>query len=151
MSSIKLSPEHGVNPVIPNCFWCGQKKNEIAMLGKIDRQDSKAPENIVLNYEPCDKCNELFSQGIQVIGVTETPAVKDMFPIQKSDSVALYPTGNFIVVGEDWAKAVFADDEETLKNVLEYKRLLMDDDCVVEMIKQAKSEDNEVVENESND
>lgn len=151
MSSIKLSPEHGVNPTIPVCFWCGEAKNEIAMLGKIDKEDSEAPKYIVLNYEPCDKCKELFSKGIHVVGVTTTPMVDGMFPIQETSSIALYPTGAFFVAPEEWAKLVLEDDEETLKNVLEHKVLLMDNESVLETIAEIKFEDNEVVEDESND
>ena len=33
--SIRLSPAHGVNPTIPICFWCGNEKNEIALMGKL--------------------------------------------------------------------------------------------------------------------
>ena len=43
--SIKVSPKHGLNPTIPQCFWCGKDKSEIALLGKMDKEDSPAPLN----------------------------------------------------------------------------------------------------------
>lgn len=48
MSSIKLSSKHGVNPTIPVCFFCGEEKNEIALLGRIGGKedlDSHARES----------------------------------------------------------------------------------------------------------
>lgn len=44
MSSIKLSPKHGVNPTIPVCFFCGKPKNEIALMGRMGgKEDIEAP------------------------------------------------------------------------------------------------------------
>ena len=51
--SIKLSPNHGLNPTIPVCFWCGKEKNEVALMGKMDKQDSAAPKHLVVDYPPC--------------------------------------------------------------------------------------------------
>ena len=34
MKNIKISPKHGLNPLIPKCFFCGKEKNEIAILGR---------------------------------------------------------------------------------------------------------------------
>ena len=34
-AGIKLSPKHGLNPTIPVCFWCGEERNEVALLGHI--------------------------------------------------------------------------------------------------------------------
>ena len=49
---IRLSKKYGVNPSIPICFWCGQEKNEIALLGHIGDgrrgEDLEAPRNILL-------------------------------------------------------------------------------------------------------
>lgn len=94
MSSIKLSPKHGLNPVIPKCFFCGESKNEIALLGKIDREDSEAPANLILDYEPCDKCKENWSQGVALIEVVDYPTFNNAPPIQKG----AYPTGRYAVV-----------------------------------------------------
>lgn len=90
---IKLSPKHGLNATIPVCFFCGKEKNEIALLGKIDREDSEAPMKTVLNFEPCDECKEKFAQGVLLIEVTKTPTYIGM-PIAEN----AYPTGRYVVV-----------------------------------------------------
>ena len=54
---IKISPKYGVNPTIPVCFFCGEPKNEIALMGKM-KGDIEAPKNMVLDYEPCEHCKE---------------------------------------------------------------------------------------------
>ena len=76
MSSIKLSEKYGVNPTIPVCFFCGEEKNEVALLGKITDKQTKeeieAPMRMVIDYEPCDKCKEQWSKGVAIIEVTHT-------------------------------------------------------------------------------
>jgi hypothetical protein len=153
MSSIKLSPEHGVNPTIPICFWCGEEKNEIAMLGKIDREDSKAPKAMIFDYEPCDKCKELFDKGIQVIGITDTPIIKDMFPIVDTDSTTVYPTGCFYIAPVDWVEEFLKDNghPEMVDEVLKSKKLLLPNDFVLSVIKEIQELESETVEDESND
>ena len=91
--SIKLSPKHGLNPTISTCFFCGGDKNEIALLGKIDREDSEAPRKLILDYEPCEECQKKFAEGVLLIEVTSTPEYIGM-PIAKD----AYPTGRYVVV-----------------------------------------------------
>lgn len=65
--SIPLSPEHGVNPTIPVCFWCGKDKNEIALLGRIGgKEDREALSRMVLDYEPCEECSRGMSRGFRL-------------------------------------------------------------------------------------
>ena len=91
---IKLSKKHGVNPTITLCFWCGESKG-IALLGKLPN-DAEAPKEAVIDYEPCDKCKELWNQGIPVVEVSETPINKTQSPITTNPTV--YPTGRHAVV-----------------------------------------------------
>lgn len=91
--SIKLSPKHGLNPTIPVCFFCGNEKNEIALLGKIDREDSEAPRKLIMDFEPCDECKKKFAEGVLIIEVTQTPEYIGM-PIAEN----AYPTGRYVVV-----------------------------------------------------
>lgn len=95
MSSIKLSPKHGLNPVIATCFFCGESKNEIALLGKINKEDDEAPMYGVIDYEPCDKCKEMWSKGVALIEVTTTPTRGDTQP---QIAKGAYPTSRFAVV-----------------------------------------------------
>ena len=54
--SIRLHPEHGLNPTLCTCFWCGEDTGEIALLGAT--YNGEAPMHLVLNYEPCAACKE---------------------------------------------------------------------------------------------
>ena len=144
-NSIKLSPKYGVNPTIPICFWCGQEKNEVALMGKIEdsrkKEDIEAPKHCIINYEPCDKCKELFAKGIHVIGVVNQPITEGMFPIVNDDKQTLYPTGSMFVATEDWAKRFLTANkqEKMIDDVLEKKVLLIPDEIVVSMIKEHKA------------
>lgn len=71
--NIKVSSKYGLNPTIPVCFFCGEEKNEVALLGKItdkNKQEIEAPMKTVIDYEPCDKCKEMWEQGVAIIEVT---------------------------------------------------------------------------------
>lgn len=105
-NSIKISPKHGVNPTIPICFWCGEEKGEIALMGKL-KDDMEAPRNMVLDYEPCDKCKERFALGVTLIGTT-THCPDNRPPIQDNEDGTLYPTGAWIVITKDAAQRYFA-------------------------------------------
>ncbi len=64
MSSIRLSPKHGVNPSVMVCFWCGEDMG-VALLGMLKGgYDSKAPHRAVFDMEPCNKCVERMATGI---------------------------------------------------------------------------------------
>ena len=95
--SIKLSPQHGLNPTIPVCFFCGNEKNEIALLGQIgDRrrgEDFEAPMKMILDFEPCEECQKKFAEGVLLIEVSSTPEYIGM-PIAEN----AYPTGRYVVV-----------------------------------------------------
>ena len=105
--SIKLSPKHGLNPTIPVCFFCGEPKNEIVLCGKINRKDTEAPRNMVIDYEPCDKCKEQWDKGIPLIECVTEP-IDGRPPIQVcEDGLELYPTGCFAVVTLEGALRAF--------------------------------------------
>lgn len=139
-NSIKVSPKHGVNPTIPICFWCGKEKNEVALLGKIDKEDSEAPRRVLLDYNPCEVCAELFSKGIHVIGVSETPLNEKMFPISSSeDNKPLYPTGAMFVAQESWIRdelLTAPEEAEMREAVLKQKVMLMPGEIVDEIVQQ---------------
>lgn len=94
--SIRISPKHGVNPTIPVCFFCGKEKNEIALLGKIDKEDSEAPRKMVLNYEPCEECKKRFAEGVLIIEIMSY--ANDMRP---PITEGAYPTGAHAVVNPE--------------------------------------------------
>lgn len=107
MTKIPMSPNHGLNPAIPVCFYCQEPKNEVALLGYIgDKklgEDIEAPKHVLLDYEPCDKCKEKMAGGIALIEVQGEPVVDGLPPVKEG----LYPTGRCGVITREYAEAMF--------------------------------------------
>ena len=99
---IKISPKHGLNPTIPVCFWCGKQKNEIALMGRMT-DDIEAPKNMVLNYVPCEECQNHMAMGVAVLEASDHPNTEGQPPMQKG----VYPTSRFVVVTTECADRVF--------------------------------------------
>lgn len=118
--SIKLSEKYGVNPTIPVCFFCGEPKNEIALLGKITgkhtHDEVEAPKNLVLDYEPCDKCKEHWSKGVAIIEVTKNDLGR---PYIAQDA---QPTGRIVVVKPEVVVNCKAGDRRLMIDV-EFEQL----------------------------
>lgn len=103
MNDLRLHPEFGVNPTVVQCFFCGEDKNELALLGA--GYKGQAPRHMCLNYEPCDECKKKMDMGIALIECAQRPP--DNRPaIQEG----LYPTGNWMVITEDAARRLFNHD-----------------------------------------
>ena len=110
MSGVKLSPKHGLNPCISTCFFCGESKNEIALLGRIGgKEDLQAPMKAVLDYEPCDECKKKFAEGVLLVEVMEVPTRLNM-PIAEN----AYPTGRFVVIKPEALKGDFEVGDKAL-------------------------------------
>lgn len=107
MKNIKISPKHGLNPLIPKCFFCGKEKNEIAVLGKIDREDSEAPRSAIIDYVPCEACQKKFESGILLIEVSEEPVAKNQMEIIEG----AYPTGKWVLVLENFIRQLIVDED----------------------------------------
>lgn len=99
MSSIRLSPKHGVNPSLSQCFYCGGDKNEIILPGLM-KGDAEAPHRAVWSMEPCDTCKGYMQQGIIVIEVDEA---------KTKDRENPYRAGNMAVMAEAWVRRVVTD------------------------------------------
>lgn len=100
--SIRLSKKHGVNPTIPKCFFCGEDKNEVLLLGHL-KGDVEAPRGAVFNMEPCDKCREYMEKGVILISVDEAKSA--------SDPKNPYRTGGWCVVSDDFISRVVTPPE----------------------------------------
>ena len=100
---IKISPKYGVNPTIPVCFWCGKQKNEIALMGRMTG-DIEAPKNMVLDYVPCEECQNHMAMGVAVLEASDHPNTEGQPPMQKG----VYPTSRFVVVTTECADRVFS-------------------------------------------
>lgn len=119
--SIRLSKKHGLNPTIPICFFCGEHKNEIALMGEL-KGDIEAPKNLLLDYEPCDKCKKKFKEGVLIIEATQYPNVKNQPPIQKD----AYPTGRYILVKPEVFKEPYNKAGTTaLMHLSDYEKLII--------------------------
>lgn len=109
--NIVLSEKHGVNPAISKCFFCGQDKNEILLLGKL-KGDAEAPKGMAFDQEPCDQCKDYMKQGIILISVDEKKS--------KNDLKNPYRTGGWVVVTDDYIKRVV---DPPLRDTLLKKRV----------------------------
>ena len=116
--NIRISPKHGVNPTIPICAWCGQKKNEIAMLGKIDREDSEAPKNCILDYVPCDHCAEQWSAGVAILEATTKRPEPYRPPMKQDKGVDIYPTMRMVVIRAESASQIFGQEMSAGQRIL---------------------------------
>lgn len=125
---ILLSEKHGVNPTMPICFWCGEKRGEIALLGKL-KGDAEAPRECLLDYEPCERCKENFSKGIHLIGIVTEGEGK---PIYKKDGQKLFPTGTYAVVTEEAIDRMFP--KEIAESSKEKGKCFVDDLALRELL-----------------
>jgi hypothetical protein len=106
MPSIRLHPEHGVNPTIAVCNWCGKDKNEIVLLGSAYKQE--APMHMVVDDEPCDACKADMAKGITFIE-------------KESEDQKAKRTGRWCVLTED-AVCRLLDNPELLAQVLQMRQ-----------------------------
>lgn len=106
-NEIVLSPKYGVNPTIPVCFWCGNERSEIALMGRIGdcrkREDFEAPKHMVIDFEPCEECRKNMALGFTVLEATKVPNDISNMEIQKG----IYPTGRFVVIKAEAAHRIF--------------------------------------------
>lgn len=146
--SIELSPKYGLNPTIPTCFWCGKDKSEVYMLGRIRRKDpqtgksiansdEKAPMHMCMDYEPCDNCKAIMSQGITLIGVKPTDGKHK--EIQKG----FYPTGVICTLKPEAFERMFktAMDKATFNDTVKKKLAFMDSNDLKDFITKVNTTD----------
>ena len=119
MANIKLSPKHGVNPTIPICAWCGQQKNEVALMGRIGgRDDLEAPRNCILDYVPCEHCAEQWSTGVAILEATTQRPTPYRPPMQKDKGVDIYPTMRMVVIRAESASQIFGQEMSAGQRIL---------------------------------
>lgn len=95
---ITLHPEFGLNPTIPRCFFCGQDKNEIVLVGAASREQMP-PTGVCFDKRPCDKCAECMKHGVILISARKA-ATKD-------DEADPYRTGGWVVMADEGVRRVF--------------------------------------------
>lgn len=103
---MRVSPKHGLNPSLVNCYYCGEHK-ELALFGRLPG-DQEAPREAVHDLEPCDTCVDLMSRGVLFISVRDgeidrTNQARDKIPNP-------YRTGGWVVVREEAVSRIVAPD-----------------------------------------
>jgi recombinational DNA repair protein (RecF pathway) len=72
MSALIFHPQHGVNPSLPVCAFCGQPTGEILLLGY--NRGKEAKHLAIYNpHQPCKACAEKMSYGITFIEAIPHP------------------------------------------------------------------------------
>jgi hypothetical protein len=95
--NIRLSDNHGVNPSLGVCFWCGGDTGDILLLGRLPG-DEPAPMRAVYSYLPCATCQADWQKGIVLIEAKH--AAWDTRPqIQPG----VWPTGRWAILTRDAA------------------------------------------------
>ena len=116
--SIKVSPQHGLNPALDLCPWCGEARG-VALLGRLP-DDKEAPRSLCTSMEPCDKCRAEMDKGITFFEATPKPNGSSFPEAQKG----VYPTGNWCVVVPAAVEKLF--DEPFRQQVLDKKAAFLD-------------------------
>ena len=117
MSGIRISPKHGVNPSLQQCFCCGEDVG-LVLFGRL-QDDKEAPKRVCLSREPCDKCKGYMKQGIIIVTVRDG----------ETDMDNPYRMGGFFVVTEDMIQRLHASSglpASWLEQVLKARFLFME-------------------------
>lgn len=118
--SIPISRRHGVNPSMTVCMYCGESKG-IALMGRL-KHDQKAPERVLVDYEPCDKCKADWAKGVPIIEVTSEPTHKGQPPISQGQNV--YPTGRYMVMNPEAMDEGYVVGQPTICMKEDYEKIL---------------------------
>lgn len=123
---------------MPICFWCTKETGKPVMLPEVNGK--KPPARAILNYEPCEACKEMFSKGIHIIGVVDKPFAETMPPIVCEEEMKLYPTGSFFVASPEWTEQMLKanNNQRMVENVLKHRVLMMPDEIVQGIVKEAE-------------
>lgn len=105
---IHLHPEHGVNPSMGVCFWCGKNDGTVLLLGF--NKGKEAPRRMVASYEPCPDCRDLMSKGVTVMEARESRG-----------SEQPRPTGRWVVVSAEAIQRMINPPELTEQIIAEKK------------------------------
>lgn len=146
MGGIPVSKKYGLNPSCTVCFFCGEASG-IALFGRM-KGDVEAPKEVLIDYEPCNKCKERFEQGSLLLEVDTVPHISGQPPIQRQENQELYPTGRYKVIKKEACERIFgAIHEKALLDVETYNLLFSEIDK--ELAKKEFDEKNKPFENES--
>lgn len=101
------------------CFWCGKDKNELIIGRRLTTKEF--PKEVVVNYEPCDKCKEDMSTGVTFIEAVSKPISEGQKELQNG----AYPTGRWMVVEREAVERML-EGSPLLRSVLAYNRCFVE-------------------------
>lgn len=127
--------------LIDTCFWC------LKPMDKNIAFDKEKDTMLFNGYKPCPNCNNLFSKGIQVLGVSKERIIPNQpaMTVDKENN-SLYPTGNMFIAPEEWVQEFLSDNQDMLKAVMEHKVLLLPNDTVEKALEIFDKEDSGIIE-----
>lgn len=106
---IYLSPKHGVNPSVEQCFSC-MKDVGVVLFGQIRGSgDAEAPRRVCLDTEPCNECKGYMKRGVILVSVDESKTEDEKNP---------YRSGGWIVIKVEAIKRL-PFPEEIIKDILD--------------------------------
>ncbi len=132
--------------LINTCFWC------LKPLDKTLKFNIETDTMAFNGYEPCDTCKELFSRGIQVLGVSKSQTFKQQPAITvDKDNNCLYPTGRMFLAPEEWVRSFLSEDEERiiLEAVIKHKVMLLPDHVLEDIMNELNKNDCGYVDNDA--
>ena len=112
---IRISEKHGLNPAIPLCYFCNEKKGEIILAGRL-MGDREAPKYAVWDMIPCNKCKGYMEMGIICISVKD--GEKGYNP---------YRTGGWAVIKAEAVTKMLDNNVQLLKHVLDKRMMFVED------------------------
>lgn len=112
-NSVRLSPQHGINPSIMQCFYCLEDKG-LAFCGRMP-DDKEAPRRAVFDREPCDNCKAIMAQGIILISAKPD-----------TDPKSPYRTGGWVAVKDEAFRRIFSGPEA--EQAIQARVCLVDDE-----------------------
>lgn len=114
---LRLPDKHGVNPSISQCFFCGETKNEVVLVGRLPG-DEQAPHQAVFDMEPCETCKGHMERGIILISVSEKLTKDRKNP---------YRTGGWVVLKEEALRRMIKAPE-VLEDILKRRVAFVPDE-----------------------
>lgn len=114
---IRLHREHGANPTIPLCFWCGKERGEVVLLGST--YEGQAPKHMVIDREPCAECVAQMAKGITII------EAEPGAPSYAGGDGQPKFTGRWVVIRESLVAELFQPDE-LVQAVLKARKAMME-------------------------
>lgn len=94
---MRLHKKYGLNPTMTTCFFCGEEKGEIALLGAKCKEE--APMHMCIDRVPCEKCKGYMEEGVIFISVRDG---------ESSDNP--YRTGKFCAIKKEALRQMLSGD-----------------------------------------